>query len=656
MDKKTNEPAQALHEQQEWLKVTLSSIGDAVITTDTHGRVTFLNPVAEQLTGWCLADARGRDMDDVFVIVNESTRAKVVNPAQRALREGVIVGLANHTVLIARDGTERPIDDSAAPIRNGAGQVAGCVLVFRDITERHDAEARLQASELLHRRIFDTSGDGILLLDEATGRVTNANARIKSMLGLAQSDLMGKELWEIGVFANADESRAVYERLRRERYARFEHLPLRRAGLEPLDVEFVCNVFGADGGDCIQCNVRDITQRVRHLRQAKAQAEALADLHRRKDNFLAQLGHELRSPLAPIQNAVQLLRLRPDADPVQEHAHAIIERQVARMTRLIEDLVEVSRLSTGRLQVAIELEDLVTVARRAVETCQPHFDRRRQQLMVTLPAQPLWATIDAGRIEQAVCNLLVNASKYSHEGGTIAMSLEHNGMARLTVRDRGIGIAPEVLPHVFDLYTQAPAAVAQSQGGLGIGLTLVRRIAELHGGAVEAHSEGPGHGARFVLTLPMAAEPLTPAAAAATASRPPDDKPRVLVVEDDVDNADSLVMLLQATGYVAQAAYLGETALAAAVEFQPDVVLLDIGLPDIDGPEVAQRMARHPALAEVRFIALTGYRVDDRAVGVPPLDAAGGIFEQHLLKPIGIDALRAAIALPEGRTLRERRR
>ncbi len=487
----------------EWLRVTLSSIGDGVITTDRNGRVTFLNPVAQALTGWTQEEAiagGGVAIDRVFNIVNEATRATVENPGRcGALREGVIVGLANHTLLIAKDGSEIPIDDSAAPIRSESGETAGAVLVFRDvtehkrqeklvkdafdyasnildtqrepflvldkalrvvsanrafykvfrvekdategrfvydlgdgqwniprlrelledvlpknlsfedfevahhfpagvgnkimllnvrrivqvgnhselillaiedITERRLAEQSERDSEVRFRRLFETAKDGILLLDANTGKITDANAFMCGLTGMEPAEVLGKELHEIGMFKDVEENKEAFRELQRTGYLRHDHLPVQNRRGEKVEVEFIANVYHEGDRLVAQCNVRDISDRIRLERQVAKQAEALAVQSRGKDEFLAMLSHELRNPLAPIRSAVHLLRLqeRNGGNPIQQQAREIIERQVANLTKMVSDLSEVSRVVSGRIRLDLKPVDLREVVRHALQT------------------------------------------------------------------------------------------------------------------------------------------------------------------------------------------------------------------------------------------------------------------------------------------------
>lgn len=753
----------------EWLRVTLGSIGDAVITTDTDGRVTFLNPVAEHLTGWSRSDASGQPLETVFEIINEDSRRTVENPATRALRDGVVVGLANHTLLISRDGSERPIDDSAAPIRSTAGEVAGVVLVFRDVTDRraHEhalrdslnyarnvvatlrhpfvvlekglrvqsanrsfyrvfqvtpeqtegsflydlgnrqwdipelrellerilpentsfddyevqhtfltigprnmllnarrmqqdgdgselillaiedvtdrrrAESLVLDSEVRYRRLFETAQDAILILDARTGAVTDANPFVANLLKYSREELVGKQLWELGVFKDKQAALTAFKELQDKGYIRYEHLPLETKYGTPVDVEFVSNVYEVDHHSVIQCNIRDITDRVRLEKQVADQAESLADLNRRKDEFLAMLSHELRNPLAPIANAVQLLALQQkNENSIQEQARTIIERQLGQLSHLVDDLLEVSRIATGRVRLHLERVTLAPIVTQSVEAVRPIIAQRGHELTVSIPPEPMWLNADAVRLEQIIVNLLNNAAKYTDEGGHIWLTVHREGNdAILRVRDTGVGITPELLPHVFDLFTQERRSLDRSQGGLGIGLALVDRLVEMHEGTIEVHSS-LGKGSEFIVRLPMVS-PDKPAS-----DSPPVEVPqpvhrslRVLVVDDNVDAAKSLAMLLTIAGHRSRAVHSGADALEAILDYQPEVVLLDIGLPGMDGYEVAQRIRMQSSLDKVVIVGMTGYgQEEDQKKG----REAG--FDHHLVKPADFKKLKEILA------------
>jgi len=756
----------------EWLRVTLSSIGDGVITTDSLGCVTFLNPVAQELTGWSSHAARGVDLREVFHIVNEDTRAQVENPALRALRDGVIVGLANHTILIARDGAERPIDDSAAPIRNAGGQTAGAVLVFRDITERkrqedlvHDAlayastildpqrdpflvldhalavvsanhafyslfraalpdvvgaplrtlldgrwadpallallssilpDARtfedfelihaapgahdpavlllnaravrrpgnhaehillamedvtekrrnqrlLRDSETRYRRLFQTAKDGILILDAVTGKITDANAFMSGLVGVESGGLIGKELFEIGMFTDIEENKRAFLQLQNTCYLRHDHLPIRNQRGESVEVEFVANVYHEGDRLVAQCNVRDITQRSLLEKQIVRQTEALAEQSRRKDEFLAMLSHELRNPLAPIRSAVHLLKLHeaPDADPVQRQARDIIERQVNVLTRMVSDLLEVSRVISGRIRLDLQPVDLRQIVSHALQTADPLIQQRRHTVSLDLQPDPLYVLADAARLEEVVVNLLNNAAKYTPINGSIHISCAALAdQAVLAVRDSGVGVEPAILPRIFDLFTQADRSLARSAGGLGVGLSLAHRLVELHGGSIAAASDGPDLGSEFTVRLPRIPSPVgVQTRPSVEAQRHADSGAvRILIVDDNADLVLMLSSTLRHKGYSVQSAFTGPEGLALALSWIPDIALLDIGLPGLDGYDLARRLTADSRTAAVSLVALTGYgRESDVSLALE----AG--FDGHLLKPYDFEDLERLI-------------
>lgn len=364
---------------------------------------------------------------------------------------------------------------------------------------------------------------------------------------------------------------------------------------------------------------------------------ALAD--RRKDEFLATLSHELRNQLGPLSNGLHLLARSRDNEALNDQARSMMERQISLMSRLVEDLLDVSRISRGKLELRRELVDLRSVVRSAVESSSPSIEARGHELQIDCPPYPVWVDVDPARMVQVLTNLLNNAAKYTPEGGWIRLSLKRHGHeAWLQVCDNGIGIPRDVLPRIFDLFVQADGAAGHSSGGLGLGLPLVRWLVERHGGSVRALSGGPGKGSEFIVRLPARAR--APRQAGRISDGPASLEKllplRILVVDDNQDAADGLSMLLHFDGHHVRTVYSGSDALRAADDFQPQVVLLDIGLPDLDGYEVARRLRAR--LAKVRLIALTGYgRAEDRERS----EAAG--FDHHVLKPVDIDRLQSLL-------------
>ena len=494
----------------------------------------------------------------------------------------------------------------------------------------------MKDSETRYRRLFQAAKDGILILDAKTGTVIDANPFMTGLLGYLHDEFLGKELWEIGLFGDINESRAVYRELQEKGYVRYEHLPLESLSGGKVEVEFVSNVYNEGQRQVVQCNIRDITERSRLQRLTAEQAAALADLDRRKDEFLAMLSHELRNPLAPILNAAILLRLYSNRsrqqgieNPILQQSASVIERQIGQLTRIVDDLLEVSRITTGRIHLNREPIAIGIVIENAVATVRALIDQRRHELTVSVPKNEIWLLADAARLEQVVVNLLTNAAKYTDPGGHIGVTVEQVGAeAVLRVRDTGVGIPPEILPRIFDLFTQAERTMDRSQGGLGVGLALVQRLVEMHEGTVTAASI-LGQGSEFVVRLPAISPPKAPALPPRAASVALNGSTlRVLVVDDNVDTVTTLAMLVRESGHDVRTACDGASVVEEALDYRPHVVLLDIGLPGLNGFEIARRFRAQPALRNIVLVAMTGYgQESDRQ------RSKGAGFDHHLVKP-----------------------
>lgn len=911
---------ESVREQREWLQVTLASIGDAVITTDIGGKVAFLNAVAKELTGWTLDEAKGQPLERVFHIVNEGNRQPVENPVMRVLREGRVVGLANHTVLIAKDGTERPVDDSAAPILDSAGALVGVVMVFRSVAgqrrsehyrntrlavtnvlnqaqsaadgttdvlraicenlnwdiglfwatnnqrdrivckaswnrpdlrltefqtassghsfehgkgipgrvwasgarawiqdlsqdtnfsrlepalqcglnsafacpvaigdetlgvleffsqrirepdpdllemmgsiaavlgqflERQEAEDELRRSEQELAEFFENATVGLHWVGP-DGTILRANRAELEMLGFRREEYIGRPiadfhvdedvisdilaqlkagnnlvdyparlrcrdgsikdvlidssvLWREGEFVHTRcFTRDVTERKRAEmalRDARSRldaaldagaiatwtwdipnnrlygdsnlallfNLPPDEAkgglldkyikSIHPDDLENVIAALNrsAEIGEDYEADYRviqkdgstrwvtararverDVTGRpVRmpgvlvDITERKRMEEALREAGRRKDEFLATLAHELRNPLAPIRTSLEILKMSRVDPETAAQARDLMERQVHALVRLVDDLLDVARVMRGKIELRKEPVELSTVVARAVETVRPIIDGQGHRLDLSIPDESLLLYADPVRLAQVIANLLTNSAKYTEAKGHIAISASREGDdAVLRIRDDGIGIAPEVLPHVFELFVQAEHASTKAQGGLGIGLTLARNLAQMHGGAIEAYSAGLGKGSEFLIRLPLVApahEEKGPTAGERLETQTPSTGRRLLVVDDNEDAAISFATLLRLQGHDVEIAHDGPTALKVACSFVPHMVFLDIGMPEMDGYQVARQMRRQPGLETVVLTALTGWgQEQDRRRTVE----AG--FNHHLVKP-----------------------
>ena len=802
---------------QEWFATALRSIGDAVITTDKQGRVTFLNGVATELTGWSTSEAAGKPLADIFRIFNETTHEPVTSPVDVVLRDGTIVGLANHTVLEHRNGTEIAIDDSAAPIKTEAGELVGVVLVFRNVSVERRKEERksflMRAAEELNSSLdfeqtlatvarlavptiadwcaVDMVDDGALkrlavahvdpakldlvreierryppepnphsgthkilrtgeaeiipeipqaMLEQAArdpehlkliqqlglrsylgvpikhggkvrGVITLALAESKRIYG--QEDLVfatalaeraGLAIENALLFRDAERLRAeaALQRDRLEQmimaapYAicvlrgpvltfdllntpyrqRFSHArvggPVAEVNLdaqtmatlqralktgEPFSANELAAVADYAGGrmerfvdltvqplrdaqgkvDRIIVFTVDVTEQVaarKRLEDARLEAELA---NRSKDEFLAMLGHELRNPLAPIITALQLMNLRAEGALARERG--VIERQVKHVVRMVDDLLDVSRITRGKVELTRETIDLGEVVAKSIEMASPLFEQRKHHVTTSLPGG-LFVDGDATRLAQVVANLLNNAAKYTEPGGHLFIGGERRGESVvLTVRDDGIGIAPEMLPRVFDLFVQERQALDRAQGGLGLGLAIVRSLVQLHGGAVQVRSDGMGKGSEFTVTLPAVAAPAataTVASTSATGVRKP--HLRLMVVDDNTDALELLCESLEMMGYETLRASDGAAALVLAARERPAIGLLDIGLPAMDGYELARRLRELPGLGGIKLVALTGYgQSSDREK-----TAAAG-FNEHLVKPASLQAVQRVL-------------
>jgi PAS domain S-box-containing protein len=510
--------------------------------------------------------------------------------------------------------------------------------------ELRRAQAELEASRTRYFDLYDLAPVGYFTVSEQ-GLILEANLTGAGLLGLARRDLTRQPISHYILPEDQD----IFYRHRRQLLEagtpRECELRMLRAEAAPFWARLESTVAqdGESGESVCRIVVSDI--------DARKQAEqALADLNRGKDEFLAMLSHELRNPLAPILNAVQLLQLQKNENPIQQKARAIIERQVRQLTHLVNDLLDVARTTTGRIQLCREPVLVSDIVERAVETARPLIDRRRHALSVSLPPDPIWLYADVSRMEQVVTNLLTNAAKYTNEGGHIWLTVrQEGGQAVLHVRDTGVGMAPGFLPHVFDLFTQAKRSSDRSQGGLGIGLALVKRLVEMHEGTVSVSST-LGQGSEFVVRLavrPPGALTLTPQPATSELpSRLAERALRVLVVDDNVAAAQILEMLVQESGHLARTAHNGPTALAAALDYRPDVMLMDIGLPEWDGYEVAKRIRQEPLLHGIVLAAVTGY---EQQADRQHSQQAG--FDHHLVKPVDFGKIREILAAAAARNV-----
>ncbi|TWO69915.1 response regulator [Caenimonas sedimenti] len=513
-------------------------------------------------------------------------------------------------------------------------QVIGTAM---DITEQKLFQQRLQANEERYRTLFESIDEGfclIQMLRDPRGvahdyRFLEANEAFSMHTGLR--DVVGRTICEL-VPGHETHWFEIYDKVARGGEAvRF----VEEAKAMGRWFDVYAARLGGPGSDRVAVLFTDITARLKAEQDLRRLADELAQADRHKTEFLATLAHELRNPLAPLSNGLHLMRLSAGKAEVVERTRQMMERQVQHMVHLVDDLLDVARISTGKVELRRERVDLKDVVATAVETSASLIEAGQHRLTVTLPEEAMAMDADPTRLAQVVSNLLNNAAKYTPTGGAISLTVRHAGeQAELTVTDTGIGIPAEAITQVFQMFAQVGRA--PGQGGLGIGLSLVRSLVELHGGSVAVASPGSGLGSSFTVRLPLLETGVATGAARPASARPAGEARnlRVLVVDDNVDAAESLGVLLELEGHATRIAHDGTQGLALAREMEPDIVFLDIGLPDLSGYEVAQRMRALPALHRTFLVALTGWGTkEDRA------RSRESGFDRHLTKPAGLAAV-----------------
>jgi PAS domain S-box-containing protein len=659
--------ARELEAQREWFRVTLGSIGDAVIASDPDGRVTYLNNSAAALTGWNVRDAISQPLADVFNIINEKTRKRVDSPAELVLRMGKIVGLANHTVLIDRAGAERPIADSAAPIRGADGRIIGVVLVFRDVSEQRRAEDAIAEQREWFETTLESIGDAVIATD-IQGDVVFMNAIAEHLTGWTLTDARGRTCADVFNIINENSRRPVESPVTRvlaegtvvglanhtvliaadgtERPIDDSGAPIRSRSGRIVGVVLVFRDVSERRRN--ELERRDAARDRERLFEAERAARGDAErANRAKDEFVAMVSHELRTPLNAILGWTQLMA-KPELEPnVMSRGLDVISRSARLQTQLISDLLDISRIMSGKLRLDIEHVHLASVVGDAMDTVQRDADDKRIVMTRDLDDSVEAIAGDPARVQQIVWNLLSNAIKFTPEGGHVSVRLRKSSQdAQIIVSDTGVGIRSDFMPHIFDRFQQADQSITRRVGGLGLGLSIAKHLVELHGGTITAESKGIGHGATFTVLLPsspdtIAADPALPADRTRDAAQPPDSLTalRVLVVEDEPDTCEFLERFLQSYGAQVIVSHSAEQALAQLPDGNVDIVVSDIGLPDVDGYDLIQRIRRLPAGAAIPAIALTAYaRTEDRTRAF----RAG--YQAHLAKPIEPAELVATIA------------
>jgi PAS domain S-box-containing protein len=619
---------QAVHARAQ-LAAIVDSSDDAIISKNLDGIITTWNDGAVRLFGYTAEEAVGQS---VMLLIPDGWRHEEEKIILR-IRNGESVP-AYETVRRCKAGSLVDVSLSVSPIVDEDGRIVGASKIARDITARKRAEEDVRRGREALNGLVDQAPFGIYIVDSGL-KVVQMNARsqsgafynVRPVIGRHLAEVM-RVLWPesvaaeiVAAFRNTLETGDAY---------RSRNFTSARADIDNVEShEWELHRITLPDG---QLGVVSYSFDSTRLRKAE---HALREADRRKDEFLATLAHELRNPLAPIRNGLQILQMT-HADPASfARVREMLERQVNHLVRLVDDLMEVARVTRGRIELRKEAVDLGAVLRSAVDTSRPVIEAAHHELTIEVPAEPIILVADPVRLAQVVANLLNNAAKYTEEGGRISLAAHRDdGHAVIVVRDSGIGIPSDVLPRVFDLFAQGDGTYHRAQGGLGIGLTLVRTLVELHGGTVVAKSEGLGRGSEFTVRLPLGA--------AVASQREPGEARgdgsfaahRILVVDDSRDAADSLATLLQGRGAEVRTARDGPTALDEIVRYRPSVVLLDIGMPDMDGHEVARRARQSPESRDVTLIALSGWGQDEdrrrsREAGI----------DYHLVKPVDLEEL-----------------
>lgn len=609
-------------EAQALLAAIIESSDDAIISKTLDGTIISWNSGAERLFGYSAAEAIDKP---ITLIIPPERLGEEPAIIERLVRGERIEHF--ETVRLAKSGRRVDISLTISPVRDNTGRIIAASKVARDITERKRSQRALRESEGRFRFLAETI-PSIVWTASPDGTITYANRRWFDFCGLSpEQDLTDRQ--ELVIHPD-DYERCMAEWHESVRTGKEYEIEVRNRRHDGVYRWFMTRAVP----------LRDYLGQVvswfgvtTDIHDQKEMQEHLREVDQRKDEFLATLAHELRNPLAPIRNSLQFLRLAENDKASAEQAADIIDRQVNHLVRLVDDLLEVSRITRGKIELRKELVYLASIIDSAIETSRPVIEAAGHHLDVSLPSEPVMLEADAVRVSQVISNLLNNAAKYTESGGQIWLAARAEPReVVISVRDTGVGIPADMLPRVFEMFTQVARSLSRSQGGLGIGLTLSRSLVELHGGSVVARSPGVGRGSEFIVSLPRVPAKRSHEEVEPRGHAPTDGQGsgrRILIVDDNVDSAESLGLWLKLEGYDVKVVHEGLAVVEAARAFKPKVILLDIGLPDIDGYEVAERLRRELGLNGVRLIALTGYGQDEDRQRC--YDAG---FDEHLIKPV----------------------
>jgi PAS domain S-box-containing protein len=616
------------------LAAIVESSHDALFGEDLNGIITSWNQGAEQIFGYRAEEIVGTSIMRLM----PADRQAAEHELQRQIVAGELGGTFE-AIRLTKEGREFPASITVAPLKDAAGKVIGTSRVLRDITERARATEALRASQERIRLAAATTGVGIWEWNV----ITNVIRWDSSMFGIygiepTPDGLVQYQDWSGAVLPEelAENEATLQDTVRRCGQSTREFRIRRRSDGECRWIQSVETVRANHEGkaEWVLGTNLDVTERL-------ATAQALRDADRRKDEFLATLAHELRNPLAPVRTGLQVLKLTADKD-IAHRTQLMMERQLGQMVRLIDDLLEVSRITSGKVVLRQERIELQATVHTAIEAVRPQLDAARQELQLTLPSEPIWLHADATRICQVVNNLLTNASKYSPDDSRITLNVRlENGKAVVTVADEGEGIPQNMLASVFEMFAQVDRTLDRAQGGLGIGLALVKRLVEMHRGTVSVESAGLGAGSTFTVRLPIAANAeALDSNVAPLEEEDSNAKLRVLVVDDNADASETLAELLSIYGHETRVADSGASALAVVREFKPGLVFLDIGMPGMNGYETAKRIRADDPSGSITLVALTGWGAEaDRIKG----KEAG--FDHHFTKPVELDKVDRVLQL-----------
>ena len=600
-----------LWKSSEELSITLHSIGDAVISTDKYGVVRYMNPVAEILTGWKMTEANGKHLVDVFNIINEKTREPVENPVEKVIQKGIIVGLANHTLLLSKNGREISIEDSGSPVKDKSGEIIGVVLVFKDQTQARETQIKLTDSEVKYRRLFESAKDGILILDAKNGMIRDVNPFLIELLGFSKDQFLEKAIWEIGSFKDIVANQGKFSELQQKAYVRYEDLPIETADGRMIHVEFVSNLYQVYHHPVIQCNIRDITERSQLIQELIESKEKAEESDKLKSAFLANMSHEIRTPMNGILGFSELLKEPNISSREQQNFIQIIEKSGNRLLNIINDIVDIAKIEAGQMETSISATNVNEQIKYIYDFFQLEVKTKGLQMSLnnSLPDEKAVIQSDREKIYAVLTNLVKNAIKFTHEG-SIDLGYEKRGdFLEFYVKDTGTGISQEHKEIIFERFRQGGGGEKRIHDGSGLGLSISKAYVEMLGGKMWLESEF-GKGSAFYFTIPY--NPGIEIRRAKKQLIETDGEMnqvrdlKILIAEDDETSEMFLKAIISKISH--KAIYVGSGAKAIEeCRNNPDIdlVLMDIMMPGMNGYETTRQIRKFNT--HVIIIAQTAY-------------------------------------------------